>query len=102
MSGKFLCTCKKRSEPLPVLCWKWKAIEEVPYTRLRWLRNLLHPPTPPPQALHYLQTSRAINSCNWCAVTFCSSCVKEELGITNIYTEVTMSKEIVTSFGKNA
>jgi hypothetical protein len=31
-----LCTCKKCSEPVPVLCWKWKVIQEVPHTSLRW------------------------------------------------------------------
>lgn len=33
---KSMCACKKCSEPLPVLCWKWKVIQEVPYTCLRW------------------------------------------------------------------
>jgi hypothetical protein len=34
MTQKSLCACKKCSEPVHVLCWMWKVVQEVSHIRL--------------------------------------------------------------------
>jgi hypothetical protein len=73
MNKKSLCICKKCSEPVPVLCWKWKVNEEVPHIHLRWCIWLMLWRAPTPH--HHLQLVMLYTvSCNRFTGTFHSSC----------------------------
>jgi hypothetical protein len=57
MSEKSLCTCKKCSESVPVLCWSVKWFKMSHTHALGGVCDFCHvlpTPPPPPPTLHYL------------------------------------------------